>query len=143
MADPAPAARRTDGAAKCPTCEAAGTEAWIIFVPVANNAGRKLKSMPLNADPDPAGNVIVTRLGTGALRARVATKGEKAVPPEVTYCPHFATCVDPGAHRRRQQRGNWTSAVNARNADQRRGRARAAPPDIGPGQIRLYPGDHR
>jgi hypothetical protein len=84
----------------CGSCAAKGTRALIIFVPVANNAGRRLKAMPLNADPDPSGNVAVTRTGTGALRGRVLVGAQKAIPPEVTYCPHFATCVAPQAHRK-------------------------------------------
>jgi hypothetical protein len=108
----------------------------IIFVAVANNADRKLKRMPLDAEPDPAGNVAVVTDGTGTMRGRVLGKGQHALPGETTYCPHFATCTHPEAHRRRQ-RGNWTAAVNARNADQRRRRTAPAQPDVLPGMHRI------
>ena len=81
----------------CESCQAP-----IIFAVVHNNAGRKLKHMPLNADPDPAGNVAVR---PGTMTGYVLRKGQKAVPPEVTYLPHFATCTKPEAHRRRQRKG--------------------------------------
>jgi hypothetical protein len=88
------------GPVPCDSCAAKGINALIVFIPVANNAGRKMRPMPLNAEPDPAGNVAVSRTGSGALRGRVLAGGQKAIPPEVTYCPHFATCVAPGAHRK-------------------------------------------
>lgn len=121
-------------------CTSPKCAAPIIFVRVANEAGHKLRLMPLNAEPDPGGNVAVMADGTGTWRGRVLGRS-KPLEHETVYCPHFATCTDPGEHRRRQ-RGNWTSAVSARNADQRRGRSRGhgTSPAIGPGMTRLYPG---
>jgi hypothetical protein len=96
----------------CGSCAAKNVRALIIFVPVANNAGHKLRPMPLNAEPDPGGNVAVLKTGTGALRGRVLTKNQKPVPPDVVYCPHFATCVAPAAHRK-PRRDKGRTAVQA------------------------------
>lgn len=135
---------RPDDAVPCPSCAAADVEAWIIFAIVSNNQGRKPSKMPVDAEPNDKGNVAAFRDVHKRLTGRVLVKDQQPAPYETRYMPHFATCKDPGAHRRRQ-RGNWTSANNARAADRRRGRSRQAPPgipsDVLPGMTRLYPGD--
>lgn len=129
--------------AACESCAAKGTQAMIIFVLVDNNAGRKLRHMPLNAVPDPHGNVAVRVDGTGTLRGRVLGKDQKAAGGETLFCPHFATCKDPGAHRRSQQRADWAQARSAHAAALRRGRTKPAQPDVLPGMTRLSPGGTR
>lgn len=105
----------------CPSCGKP-----ILFAVVANNAGRKPKLMPLDADPDDGGNVAAWRDDTGTLRGRVLGKGQKPVPPERLMMPHFATCADPAAHRRRQ-RGNLKSVQSEHAAAKRRKRAAPNP----------------
>lgn len=134
---------RPDDAVKCESCSAAGAEAWIVFATVSNNQGKKPSKMPLDAEPNDKGNVAAFRDVTKRLMGRVLTGDQQPAAYEQRFMPHFATCKDPGQHRRRQ-RGNWTAAVNARKADQRRGRSRGhgrtTPPDVLPGMTRLYPG---
>jgi hypothetical protein len=135
-----------DDAVLCESCAGQDVEAWIVFATVSNNAGRKPSKMPVDAEPHPKGNVAAFRDVHKRLTGRVLAKDQQPTPYETRFMPHFATCVDPQAHRRRQ-RGNWTSAVNARSADQRRGRSRGQgrgapiPPDVLPGMTGLYPGD--
>lgn len=81
-------------------CDSCNTK--ILFIVCMNNAGRKPKRMPLNPEPDEAGNVAVRVDGTGTRIGRVLGKGQKALPGEVLYTPHFATCKRPNAHRRRR-----------------------------------------
>lgn len=78
----------------CDSCAATGTTALIRFVRVHGEHG--LSWMPVNAGPDPAGNVALGPNGT----ARVLAKDQKPTATEVLYQPHFATCVAPEAHRR-------------------------------------------
>ena len=86
----------------------------ILFVVVLNNAGRKPKRMPLNPVPDPAGNVAVRAEASGARIGRVLGKGQKAIPPEVLYTPHFATCTRPNTHRRRKAEARHAAGQPAR-----------------------------
>ena len=81
----------------CDSCAATGATALIRFVRVHGENG--LSWMPVNADPDPAGNVAVGPNGTG----RVLAEDQQPVPAEVLYMPHFATCVSPQAHRKRHR----------------------------------------
>jgi hypothetical protein len=81
--------------ATCDSCSAP-----IIFIVVANNAGRKPRRMPVNPVPDPGGNVAVRIDGTGTRIGRVLGKGQKPAGGERLYCPHFATCTHPERHRR-------------------------------------------
>ena len=54
------------------------------------------KAMPLDATPNPKGNLVVD--GKGCIGA--ATKGE--LPDgEVRYISHFATCPNSAKHRKR------------------------------------------
>jgi hypothetical protein len=101
-------------------CGSPRCQAKIIFVTVANNLGHKPRQMPLNAEPDPTGNVAVMVTGTGALTGYILRTGQKAVPPEVTYMPHFATCTDPAWYRRKRDKG--------RTAVQSGGRVKRAAP---------------
>jgi hypothetical protein len=84
----------TDTAA-CSSCGAP-----VIFVPVHKQAGG-ISIMPLNATPDPSGNVIVGPSGM-ARAGRIRRKDEQPAPHEEVYLPHFATCTKPGAHRTQQ-----------------------------------------
>lgn len=61
---------------------------------MASESGRGGKAMPLNAEPDPAGNVAV-RLVTPTTRVcRVLGKGEgHDQRAEQLYMPHAATCL--------------------------------------------------
>jgi hypothetical protein len=81
--------------ATCDSCSAP-----IIFIVVANNAGRKPRRMPVNPDPDPGGNVAVRIDGAGTRIGRVLGRDQKPAGGERLYCPHFATCTHPERHRR-------------------------------------------
>jgi hypothetical protein len=85
-------------------CDTARCGAAIFFVVVSNRAGRKPKLMPVNAAPDPGGNVAVMQDETGTWRGRVLTSGQDPSPWEKRYCPHCATCINPAAHRKRPPR---------------------------------------
>lgn len=110
-------------------CESCGTE--LVF---ARTRGGK--NMPLNRVPDDTGNVAAYQDELGIWHARVLGKNADPLGYEKRMMPHFATCTAPEAHRRRQ-RGQWTAAVAARNADQRRRRTRPAQPGYLPGMNRL------
>jgi hypothetical protein len=120
-----------DRPAACESCQAE-----IIFALISNQAGRKPSWMPLNPDPDPDGNVAAYCDETGRMRGRVLVKGQEPAPHEKRYLPHFASCTNPAAHRRRQ-RGKWTSAQAAHRSGQRRGRNQPARFDVLPGMTRL------
>ena len=97
----------------CASCAATGTTALIRFVRVHSEQG--LSWMPVNAEPDDAGNVAVGPNGT----ARVLATDQKPVPAETLWMPHAATCVAPEAHRKpahRQRRHE------ARRVAEKRGR---------------------
>lgn len=110
----------------CDSCEAP-----LIF---ARTQGGK--QMPLNAKPDPTGNVAAYQDHLGVWHARVLGKAQEPAAHEKRYLPHFATCTDPAAHRRRQ-RGWWTSAQAAHNAGKRRRRSQPRQADTLPGMLRL------
>lgn len=60
---------------------------------MASENGPGGKSMPLDAYPDPAGNVAVRDVGRGRLVARVLAKDEDHDHhAEQRAMPHFATC---------------------------------------------------
>jgi hypothetical protein len=50
------------------------------------------RSMPIDVEPDIAGNVAVHVDGAGHVRARVVTKDLPVQPWERLHLPHFATC---------------------------------------------------
>lgn len=59
------------------------------------------KAMPVNHQPDPAGNVAVRRdPDDGKLRARSAPAAAKLSAGERRGTSHFATCPDADAHRK-------------------------------------------
>jgi hypothetical protein len=120
-------------------CDTPKCDAPIIFVVISNQVGRKPKLMPLDASPDPGGNVAVYCDQAGTWRGRVLGKGQQAASYERVYCPHFATCKDPAAHRRRQ-RDAVKAAQAAHNARLRNRRGRRPAPAFQPGMFRL-PGD--
>ncbi|WP_053208299.1 hypothetical protein [Jiangella muralis] len=51
------------------------------------------KRQPLNATPDPAGNVAAHRDGTGTRRARAVVPDRPLMGFERLYMPHAATCA--------------------------------------------------
>lgn len=54
-------------------------------------AGKKL---PVNLEPDPAGNTAVYRDGSGCFVGRSLTKADPTPAPfEKVYMPHMATCT--------------------------------------------------
>ncbi len=59
------------------------------------------KPMPIDAEPNPNGNLAVHRLLTGGLRCRVVTTNTPLDPTtEQPGMPHWSTCRNPP--RRRQ-----------------------------------------
>jgi hypothetical protein len=84
------------------------------------------KQMPLNKQPDETGNVAAYQDHLGTWHARVLRKHQEPDAHEKRYLPHFATCSDPAAHRRRQ-RGNWKSAQADAAAKGRRRRGAPNP----------------
>jgi len=62
------------------------------------------KRMPVNATPDPGGNVVlIPRFRGEAPQADVyknATEAQAAADGGDTYMPHFTTCPDAARHRR-------------------------------------------
>ena len=119
--------------ATCRSCDAP-----IIFVVVANNAGRKPARMPLNPDPDPSGNVAVMVTASGTRAGRVLGKGQQPAPYETLYMSHFATCEHAETHRR--QRGQWTSALSQQARTRRNQRGKRPQPPMLPGMGRIHPG---
>ena len=77
-------------------CNGRGCGAWIAFALTPTG-----KRMPIDLDPDPAGNVAVRVDAHGVLRARVLAKGEQAEPGERVHVPHFATCGPVAANKPR------------------------------------------
>lgn len=101
----------------------AGCDALVWFATVSNSAGRPPSQMPLNARPDPAGNVAAYHDDKDVWRARVLPKGTQAAPHERVYMPHFATCPNPEAYRKRQ-RDDWRKAQADVNRDRRNRRGK-------------------
>lgn len=62
------------------------------FALVSNREGRPPSRMPLDPQPDPAGNVAVYRDGSGTLVGRVLGKDGRPLGYERLMMPHFATC---------------------------------------------------
>jgi len=77
--------------AACRSCEAP------IRWAVSDSTGKRI---PLNAEPDPAGNLAV-RLVDGRLRVRSAPAGRTELDAgEKRGMSHFTTCPDADQHRR-------------------------------------------
>lgn len=75
-----------------PTCGA--TIRWAV-----TREGRRL---PLNPDPDPAGNVVIETNATGEIRARILTGPELPAQGEA-WMPHWKTCPDSPVFQRLQR----------------------------------------
>lgn len=106
-------------------CDTRGCGAPFVFVTVANERGERFRQMPVNAEADPAGNVAVYRDSTERLVGRVLARGTLPSGHETLFMPHFATCTDPDAHRRRQ-RDDYRRAQSAHAARQRTARSQSA-----------------
>lgn len=75
-------------------CRSCGAE--IMWVPTA--AGKRL---PLNAEPDPLGNVVLRRRENRTVFAHVLKKNEEDLFAERRWMPHHATCPSVDQHRRK------------------------------------------
>lgn len=69
-------------------CGKGGCTARFVFA--TTDAGR---SMPVDLEPDVAGNVAVHVDGAGRVRGRVVSKELPVQPWEKLHLPHFATCT--------------------------------------------------
>jgi hypothetical protein len=81
-------------------CDAPGCGAAIAIITVTKAKGGTSR-MPVDAAPDPAGNIAV-RTVDGLRTGRVATTARPVRDGEVAYMPHFATCTNPKQFRRRE-----------------------------------------
>lgn len=61
------------------------------------NTGKSM--MPVNADPDPAGNIVLIRQQVGPPRIFV-TEDRTAYPAEPRWTSHFTNCPQADARRR-------------------------------------------
>jgi hypothetical protein len=62
------------------------------------------KSMPVDAEPNTRGNIVLLERGTEPPRATFPDAGElgrRRVEGEPVWISHFATCPNAGGHRRR------------------------------------------
>lgn len=122
-------------AAECESCHTA-----LIFALTRNR-----KMMPLDRDPHPEGNVAAYQDELGVWHARVLGKGKEpdAALTEHRYMPHFATCSDPAAHRRRQRQQVSTALADLAKAQRNQRGHRAGPQVTGyviqPEQLPLDP----
>lgn len=73
----------------------------VVWVRAKKPDGR-YKAMPVNAQPDPAGNVVLFRRSGEGIVCRVLKKGEEPPPSAKLRTSHFATC--PNAHEHRRKR---------------------------------------
>jgi hypothetical protein len=79
--------------ATCRSCEA----------PIVWGKTRAGRAMPLDAEPDPAGNVVLLANGTAVvLTADEAAERRLTFPEEVRRMPHHATCPQADEWRRRR-----------------------------------------
>lgn len=62
----------------------------------------RYKAMPVNAQPDPAGSVVLFRRVGEGIVCRILRKGEAPPPGAVLRTSHFATCPAAAKHRRRR-----------------------------------------
>lgn len=58
------------------------------------------KAMPVNSQPDPAGNIVLFRRPGEGIVCRVLRKGEAPPPGAKLRISHFATCPAASKHRR-------------------------------------------
>jgi hypothetical protein len=80
-------------AVRCGRCPAS-------FVFAITEAGR---SMPVDVEPDVAGNVAVHVDASGRVRARIVSAELPLQPWEHLHLPHFATCGAPSKPPARRQ----------------------------------------
>jgi hypothetical protein len=76
---------------ECRSCGAA-----VIWCKTANG-----KTMPVNAEPDPKGNIVINQEGE-ALLATYLTKALKETLGDITprYTSHFSNCPHAAQHRK-------------------------------------------
>lgn len=98
--------------ARTPTCSSCGA-------PVRWARTSSGKAIPLDAEPDPAGNLLVvdqhgqvvpasvarSAVTRGLAHVQVARRGPRSIDPELPHWrSHFATCAHAAAHRRTKPR---------------------------------------
>lgn len=96
----------------CTSCERP------IYWAITENAKRQ----PIDAEPDPAGNLAVYRDALGVLRSRVLGDGEQPEPWEKRAMPHHATCTHADEHRRGRRKAPKQLPPNVIRLDDRRKR---------------------
>ncbi len=86
----------------CKSCSAP-----IFWAQLLDEAGRRvrtesgrMKAMPVNAQPDPAGNVVLFHREGEGIVCRVLRRGEEPPPGARLRTSHFATCPNANQHRR-------------------------------------------
>ncbi len=100
----------------CPSCTAAIYWAQILVAAVDPRDGAtvwvrskkpdgRFKSMPVDSQPDPAGNVVLFHRPGEGIVCRVLRKGEAPPPGARLRMSHFATCPNRDQHRRPRGRG--------------------------------------
>jgi hypothetical protein len=110
-------------------------DARLIFPRTADGGRLPAVELPPGLAADPLGTMAVAQLA-GEWVGRFLAAGEEPQPPYVRRAVHHCEGME-----RQRRRGKWTSAVNARSADQRRRRgARAPASSMLPGMGRIYPG---
>lgn len=87
----------------CKSCSAP-----IFWAAILDERGQRVKgdsgrwrAMPVNAQPDPAGNVVLLHRPGEGIVARVLRRGQCPAPGAVLRTSHFATCPNADRHRRR------------------------------------------
>jgi hypothetical protein len=83
------------------TCLKCGEKIW--FRTVRNKTGDKPRMMPLDAQRTDAGNIAAVP-GQPWKDARVLIPPDEPADGEQRFMPHFRTCTDPAAFRRRGRR---------------------------------------
>jgi hypothetical protein len=58
------------------------------------------RSMPVDAEPTPDGNVVLLHTPEGSIKARVLKKGERPTPGAPLRSSHFSTCPNAKQHRK-------------------------------------------
>lgn len=70
-----------------------------IWVRSKKDDGR-FKSMPVNSQPDPAGNIVLFHRPGEGIVCRVLRRGEEPPPGAKLRTSHFSTCPNAARHRR-------------------------------------------
>lgn len=60
----------------------------------------RFKSMPVNSQPDPRGNVVLFHRPGEGIVCRVLRRGEEPPPGAKLRTSHFSTCPNAARHRR-------------------------------------------